>query len=160
MIWSRIFVSYPVGGLIGFLYPFSGGRYSGNSCELSVHGPGEVFCGWPCIKEFTGCLFKVGAGVFPRSVQRCAIYAVSSSGADKSGTPYMHVPYCSGKIINCFEFLNNKTVGQIPLINDFNDVRIVFLGPDSPVVFAINVHSGRLLYSIFRKKAASRDNSG
>ena len=51
-------------------------------------------------------------------------------------------------------------MGQITLVYDLDDLRIVFAGPDGPVVDAVDFHIGRLLQATLIQENSFRSGYG
>ena len=139
-----ILIRYQARRCKGFLHPFAVGCYPGHGSKLPLDCPGEIFGSRPRLQKFAGRLLQERSTVFPGGVQRGTVHAVGRGGADKPGAPDMHVPDRNGKICNVLQPLNGKAVRQLALINDLNDLRVLFSGPDGPVMRAVNVHNGRV----------------
>jgi hypothetical protein len=52
----------------------------------------------------------------------------------------MHVPDRDDGIVNCTEVFNDKLVGEVALVDDPDNRRILFRGPYCSVMGAVDVH--------------------
>src|SRR3954470_13548970 len=78
--------------------------------------------------------------IFRNGFHCCQIHSKSCSGTNQTRTSYMHVFYSEENVIYCMQIFNDKLMRQVTLINNTNDLVIVFFYPNGPVVFARYFH--------------------
>ena len=78
---------------------------------------------------------------FPLSLDRGEKHPVAGGGPDQAGPADMHVPDGGGHCFHGFNVLDDKGVGQVPLVDDADNAGPLRMRPDGAVGVTVNFHA-------------------
>ncbi len=108
--------------------------------ELAVNRPGQVGGGGPGGDQLGGCGGQDLLDGVSGGGQGGAVHAVTGGGANQPSPAHMHLLDGFGEVGNVVEILDDQLVGEMALVDDLDDLGMIRVGPDGPVVFLGDFH--------------------
>ncbi|OPZ98197.1 MAG: hypothetical protein BWY70_01288 [Bacteroidetes bacterium ADurb.Bin408] len=137
-----IFVSNKQGFTIGSRKFFCMVLFFFNHSQHSVYRPFEVDGCGAGLFYFSSGSHQIGIGLFIiRRLQSSQIHGEGTRGSYETGTSYFHIGNSPGHALEISNFFNDKIKGELSLVYNTNDFRVVLLYPYGAVVPAVDVHS-------------------